>query len=74
MEVSGLDRLFIDVLNRRFLIVVNKTKKGYEVLSCKFKGLYVFDEDRNCAIEQMKVLIAGKVRLLLKDIIKVIKN
>ena len=67
-------RKFIEVLNRSFLITINNTHKGYEVLTPKFRGLYVFDKDMDCAIEQMKVLIEGKIRLLLKDIVKVVKD
>ena len=67
-------RKFIEVLNRSFLITINKSDKGYEVLTPKFRGLYVFDKDMDSAIEQMKVLIEGKIRLLLKDVVKVVSN
>lgn len=67
------EKHFIEILSRRFLIIVNKLNDGYEVFSSKF-DIYVFDKDMDKAIEQAKNLIEARVRLLLKDVVKVVSN
>jgi hypothetical protein len=68
------EKHFIKVLSRSFLIIINKLNNGYEVLAPKFNNVYCFDKDKDKAIEKVKYLVEARVRLLIRDIVKVVEH